>query len=266
MLFWPVSSLKQFIQHCLLFSFSDSSSCVFGSAAKILNIDKNVNTTTKLTKSARYLFNTAVNTNCGTLNFEWKVSNVTSLPFSVGTAHFFTTGLDAEWGDFSSLSLGIYLVEFIARFQDFYFLDYGFMEVLPSVPVAFIAGGPEVSRKHNSNISLDGSPSRDVDLGQGNYEGMTFEWSCKRINQTFYDEIDNSTQTFDRPDISSRGCLGTDKQKLEDTGRIVWLDTSAMQVNHYYDIKLKVSKNDLSSSFVQQILIVAGNPLYAEIK
>ena len=78
---------------------------------------------------------------------------MTSLPFSVGTTYSITIGLGAELDDFSSLGVGIYLVEFIAHSQEFYFLDYGFIEVLSSAPVAFIAGGSEVSRtqlQHNA--------------------------------------------------------------------------------------------------------------------
>lgn len=207
-----------------------------------------------------------MNTTCSTLNFEWKVSNVTSLPFSVGKAHSTIVGLDPEWNDITSLDLGIYLVEFIAHFRDFYFVDYGFIEVLPSPPVAFIAGGPEVLRKHNSTIIMDASPSSDLDLGPGNYERMKFTWSCKRKDEQFYDEFNTPNQNYSSSDSSGRGCFGTDKQKLEDTGRIVLLDTSAMQVNQYYDIKLTVSKNEMNSRFVQRMLIITGNPLYVEIK
>lgn len=202
---------------------------------------------------------TELDTNCSTLSFEWKVSNVTSVPFSVGKAHSVTVGLYSEWSDTRFLDLGIYLVEYIVQFQDFYFLDYGFIEVLPSPPVALIAGGPEVSRKHNSLVRLDGSPSRDVDLGPGNYDGMTFAWSCKRKDEQFYDDVISFSY--------SRGCFGTGKQALEDTGRIVLLDTSPMQINQYYDIKLTVfSASKMNDSFVQRVLIVAGEPLYAEIK
>ena len=229
----------------LYFHFSDDSSCAFGSLARILDIDKNVNTATELRKVEHYLFTTEVNTKCSGLSFEWKVANVTSLPFTVGTAYFTTVGLDSEWSDISSLDFGIYLVDFIVYFQDFYFLDYGFINVLPSPPVAIIAGGSEVSRKHNSVITVDASPSYDLDLGPGIYEGMTFAWSCS--------------------DISGEGCFGSQEHRLDETGRIVSLDTSAMQINQHYDIKLTVIENGMNSSFVQRIL-VTGDPLYAEIK
>ena len=93
------------IASCII--ISDNSSCVFGSNATILNIDKNVDTSTKLTKQERYLFMTEVDTNCGTLSFEWKVSNVTSPPFTVGKAHSITVGLDSEWSNITFLNLGI---------------------------------------------------------------------------------------------------------------------------------------------------------------
>ena len=191
---------------------------------------------------------------------------MTSLPFSVGTRYSITIGLGAELDDFSSLGVGIYLVEFIAHSQEFYFLDYGFIEVLSSAPVAFIAGGSEVSREHNSNITLDGSPSRDLDIGKGSYEGLTFEWSCKREEETFHDESDSSNRTVIGRDAASRGCFGNEEQKLKDTGRTVFLDTSSMQINKYYDIKLTVKKRDLSGTFVQRVEIVDGTPLYAEIE
>ena len=244
----------------------DGSSCVFGSRVKILNIDKNVNTTTKLTKLTRYLFNAEASTNCHSLSFEWKVSNVTSRPFSVGRASSITIGSGTDLDDISSLGVGIYLVEFTAHFRKFYFLDYGFIEVLPSAPVAFIAGGPEVSREHNSNITLDGSPSRDFDIGKGLYKGLTFEWSCKGEEEMFHDESDSSNRTVIGRDAASRGCFGNEEQKLKDTGRIVFLDTSSMQIKKYYDIKLTIKKRDLSGTFVQRVEIVDGTPLYAEIE
>lgn len=241
----------------LFIAILDNSSCAYGSIARILNIDKNVDTSTKLTKLDRYVFMTELDTNCSTMSFEWKVSNVTSLPFSVGREHSVTVGLDSEWSDTTSLRLGIYLVEYIVQFQDFFFLDYGFVEVLPSPPVALIAGGPEVLRKHNSLIRLDGSQSRDVDLGPGNYDGMTFSWSCKRKGEQFYDFNASSYNI---------GCFRTGKQALEDTGRVVLLDTSPIQVDQFYDIKLTVfTASKMSDSFVQQMQIVAGEPLYVEI-
>lgn len=237
---------------------SDNSSCVFGSIARILNIDKKVNTSTKLTKQDRYVFMTELETNCSSVSFEWKVSNVTSLPFAVGKTHSKTVGSDSEWSDTRSLELGLYLVENIVQFQDFYFLDYGFVEVLPSPPVALIAGGPEVSRKHDSLVRLDGSQSRDLDLEPGDFDGMTFSWSCKRKGEQFYD-VNASSYSI--------GCFGTGKQALEDTGRIVLLDTSRIQVNQFYDIKLTVfTARKMSDSFVQRMHIVSGEPLYVEIK
>ena len=201
---------------------------------------------------------TELDTNCNTMSFEWKLSNVTFLPFSVGKAHSITVGFDSEWSDTASLELGIYLVEYIVQFQDFFFLDYGFLEVLPSPPVVLIAGGPEVLRKHSSLIRLDGSQSRDVDLGPGNYGGMTFSWSCKRKGEQFYD-VNASSYSI--------GCFGSGKQGLDDTGRIVLLDTSPMQVNQFYDIKLTVfTASKMSDSFVQRMQIVTGEPLYVEIK
>ncbi|XP_078349636.1 LOW QUALITY PROTEIN: polycystin-1-like protein 2 [Oculina patagonica] len=244
----------------------DNSSCVFGSNARILNIDKNVNTSTELTKLERYLFMTEVDTICSTLSFEWKVSNVTYLPFSVGKAHSITVGWDSEWSDITSLDLGIYLVEYIVHFQDFYFLDYGFIEVLPSPPVALIAGGPEVSRKHNAIMSLDASPSRDVDLGPGNYDGMTFTWSCKRKDEQFYDELNTFNQNQSSSISAAGGCFGNETQKIDDTSRMLFLDTNTMEVNQYYDIKLTVlTKSGMNNTFVQRVLIVTGEPLYAEI-
>jgi len=238
--------LGNFIDISLYFHFLDDSSCVFESRTRILNIDKNVNTTTELKKVEHYLFRTEVDTNCSGLSSEWKVANMTLMPFTVGTAYFTTVGLGSEWSDISSLDLGIYLVEFIVYFQDFYFLDYGFINVLPSPPVAIIAGGSEVSRKHNSIITLDASPSYDLDLGPGIYEGMTFAWSCS--------------------DSSGEGCFGSQEHTLNETGRMVSLDTSAMQVNQHYDIKLTVFENGMNSSFVQRIVIVIGDPLYVEMK
>ena len=211
----------------------------------------------------RYLFMTEVDTNCSTLRFEWKVSNVTSLPLSVGKAHAITVGLDSEWIDISSLDVTIYLVEYIVHFQDFYFLDYGFIEVLPSPPIAYIAGGQKVSRKHNVIMTLDASNSRDVDLGPGNYDSMTFMWSCKRIDEQFFD--DNQDPTSLNSYVG--GCFGNGRQSLEETGRIVFLNTSAMEVNEIYHIKLTVfTASGKNSTFVQQVLIVTGDPLYVEIK
>ena len=230
----------------MYFHFLDDSSCVLESRARILDVDKNVNTTTELRKVERYLFTTELDTNCSGLSFEWKVANVTLMPFTVGTAYFTTVGLDSEWSNITSLDLGIYLVEFIVYFQGFYFLDYGFINLLPSQPVAIIAGGSEVSRKHNSVTTLDASPSYDLDLGPGIYEGMTFGWSCS--------------------DSSGEGCFGSQEHTLNETGRMVSLHTGAMQVNQHYDIKLTVFENGMNSSFVQRILIVTGDPLYVEMK
>lgn len=210
---------------------------------------------------------TEVDTNCSTLSFEWKVSNVTYLTFSVGKAHSVIVGLDSEWSDITLLDLGIYLVEYIVHIQDYYFLDYGFIEVLPSPPVALIAGGPEVSRKHNAIISMDASPSRDVDLGPGIYDGLTFTWSCKRKDEQFYDDLNKFNQNQSSSISSGGGCFGNETQKLKETGRMVFLDTSTMKVNQYYDIKITVlTKSELNNTFVQQVLIVTGEPLYVEIK
>ena len=85
---------------------------------------------------------------------------------------------------------------------------------------------------------MDASPSRDVDLAPGNYDGMTFAWSCKRKDEQFYDDLKTFNQS---QSSSSRGCFGNEKQTLEDTGRIVFLNTSTMEVNQYYDIKLTVA-------------------------
>ena len=162
------------------------------------------------------------------------------------TAHFTTVGFDSEWSGISSLDPGIHLVAFIVYFKDFYFLDYGFLKLLPSPPVAFIAGGSEVTRKHDSVITFDASSSYDLDLGPGEYKGMEFSWSCSNT--------------------SEGSCVGFQKQTLTNGGRMFSVDTSTTQINQYYDIKLTVLENGMSSSFEQRVHIVKGNPLYVEIK
>lgn len=241
-----------FVLFCFLFvylflRFLDNSSCVFESRARIDNIDKNVYTTTQLRKGERYLLTTNVNSSCSQLTFEWKVAKVTTLPLAVETAYFRSVASGSEWSDSSSLYPGKYLVEFVGHFENFYFLDYGFIEVLPSPPVPLIVGASEVSRQQGAVLTFDASPSYDADLGPGINEGLTFSWTC------------SST--------SGGGCFGSAEQNFIDNGRIMSVNTTTMQAHQFYDVQLKVSaKNGLNSSFMQRVHLVSFSPLHVEIK
>lgn len=241
-----------FVLLCFLFvylflRFLDNSSCVFESRARIDNIDKNVYTTTQLRKGERYLLTTNVNSSCSQLTFEWKVAKVTTLPLAVETAYFRSVASGSEWSDSSSLYPGKYLVEFVGHFENFYFLDYGFIEVLPSPPVPLIVGASEVSRQQGAVLTFDASPSYDEDLGPGINEGLTFSWTC------------SST--------SGGGYFGSAEQNFIDNGRIMSVNTTAMQAHQFYDVQLKVSaKNGLNSSFMQRVHLVSFSPLHVEIK
>ena len=171
----------------------------------------------------------------------------------------------AEWNlQKRQLDYGRYFVDFRAAFASHPRMigsALGFFNITKSPLRADISGGNRVTRGKGSIIKLNGSLSRDPDLEPDDTSLMHFTWLCKQRRESF-----PSVSIASIPVVSlsqgpsSGGCFGTGVGKLSSNDAIVNLETSAMAVGEFYDVKLIASKDDRKDDFVQEIEIVRGNP------
>lgn len=132
-----------------------------------------------------------------------------------------------------------------------------YLSIIQSPIVAQIEGGSKVTRGAQ-RIKLDASPSRDLDLKVGDYTGMTFIWFCKKKSEVFpkgpLPIIVTSAPS------TNTGCFNTGIGKFSQSGRVIEIDGSLMQVGQSYTIKLEVESGVRKESFEQEMDIVNGDP------
>lgn len=169
-----------------------------------------------------------------------------------------------------SLSINMYLVSYQVTMtkNSITGIDFKFLSITQSELIAEISGGSLVKRGFEKEISLDGSPSRDLDLEVGNYDGMTFTWLCKKKDEAFPSGSLDTVPVISPSDPKGKGgCFDTGIGKLAKTDRVVQINTGDMQVDTSYVVNLIVSKTGKSSAkFVQQIDVVRGDPPQLSIK
>lgn len=137
----------------------------------------------------------------------------------------------------------------------------GYFKIVKSPLRAGISGGAAVTRPINTNVTLDGSPSRDPDVEPGDHSSMQFTWLCKRRYENFpTGPTSNMTVVSPQSGPGDGGCFGTGVGKLGSNNVTVLLDVSYMNIWWMHDVKLIVEKDDRQASTVQEIEIVSGNP------
>ena len=143
----------------------------------------------------------------------------------------------------------------------------GYFKIVKSSLRAGISGGAAVTRPMNTNITLDGSSSRDPDVDPGDHSSMQFTWLCKRPFESF-----PTGPTANMPIVTPQsgpgdgGCFGTGVGRLDSNNITVLLDVSNMYTFWSYDVKLIVEKDERQASTIQELNIVSGNPPEVEIQ
>ena len=138
----------------------------------------------------------------------------------------------------------------------------GFFTIEKSPLRAEISGGNTVTRGKGKTITLNGSLSQDPDVEPGNITSMNFTWLCKKRNESFPNLSVPIPVVSLTPGLGQGGggCFGTGVGGLSSNTAVVNLSTSAMNVDEFYDIKLRVQKDTRYDDFVQEIKIVNGTP------
>ena len=163
-----------------------------------------------------------------------------------------------------TLDYGAYYVDFRAAFTSnpkMFGSTLGFFTIEKSPLRAKISGGNTVTRGKGKTITLNGSLSQDPDVEPGNISSMNFTWLCKKRNESFPNlSVPIPIVSFTPGPGQGGGCFGTGVGRLSSNTAVVNLPKGAMNVNEFYDIKLRVQKDTRYGDFVQEIKIVNGTP------
>ena len=120
--------------------------------------------------------------------------------------------------------------------------------------VAIIFGGNEIFREENEVVVLNGSLSYDPDVGPGNLTDMNFTWFIGYTNENYTGNRSPSMVFLRDLNETNVHYFG------EDLGLAIMLNTSSLLGNKSYAIKLVVSKDSRSSSFIQVIHLLQSAP------
>ena len=176
-----------------------------------------------------------------TSTFEWIVVSEMELASSESASGTKVSQGTTEWTiNKRSIPAGIYQVKFNATLavgdpaspKILSAFDYGFIEVIPAPVRAILDGGSSVRWGSKQNVTVNGSLSYDADIGPGIHTGLNFSWSC-------------------RSDTSvSNTCFGSFQNKGDLNYRSISIDTSKLEINRTFSLRMTVSK-DVRSSYAE---------------
>ena len=182
-----------------------------------------------------------------TSTFEWSVVSEMELASSESASGTKVSQGTTEWTiNKRSIPAGIYQVKFNATLavgdpaspKILNAFDYGFIEVIAAPLRAILDGGNIVRWGSKQNVTVDGSLSYDADIGPGIHTGLNFSWSC-------------------RSDTSvSNTCFGSFQNKGDLNYRSISIDTSKLDINRTFFLRLTVSK-DVRSSYAEMSFEIA---------
>lgn len=235
----------------------------------ITNLGNTPSTAIKVKRSESYITQSATTLECKDSDTEFKwyawrlkydgvkyIVDGPKIVVAVNTSEWTLKKLD--------LGLGIYLVLYQVTMtkNGVSGYDIKYLSIVQSPLVAQISGGAHVKQGFDKNITLDASPSRDPDLPQGNYNGMSFAWLCKKKGETFPSGSLASIPVIQTSGAKGKGgCFDTGIGKLSSTDRVISINSGLMEVDTSYVVKLIVNKvGKPTANFEQQIDIVNGDP------
>ena len=182
-----------------------------------------------------------------TSTFEWSVVSEMELASSESASGTKVSQGTTEWTiNKRSIPAGIYQVKFNATLavgdpgspKILNAFDYGFIEVISAPVRAILDGGSSVRWGSKQNVTVNGSLSYDADIGPGIHTGLNFSWSC-------------------RSDTSvSNTCFGSFQNKGDLNYGSISIDTSKLEINRAFFLRLTVSK-DVRSSYAEMSFEIA---------
>ena len=182
-----------------------------------------------------------------TSTFEWSVVSEMELASSESASGTKVSQGTTEWTiNKRSIPAGIYQVKFNATLavgdpgfpKILNAFDYGFIEVISAPVRAILDGGSSVRWGSKQNVTVNGSLSYDADIGPGIHTGLNFSWSC-------------------RSDTSvSNTCFGSFQNKGDLNYRSISIDTSKLEINRTFSLRMTVSK-DVRSSYAEMSFEIA---------
>ena len=158
--------------------------------------------------------------------------------------------------------------------------DNAYFCIVPSPLIAEIVGGTAMAVGFGKTHTVDASSSYDPDVGQGNQDGMEFEWFCAKKDEHFditsnksilpsvsvlppFEKTANqSNATFTLSCNQTSGCFRwvSGPTRLNISSSKVTLSTGYFIVNCDYELFVKVKKDSRSAWAQMALFIKEGDP------
>jgi len=156
-----------------------------------------------------------------------------------------------------TLDYGIYYIEQRVGLSNtrFFHHNYGFLDIQRTPLQGFITGPSIVARGYTDILAIDVSTSYDPDVVPYNTDGMTFDWSCKRVS----DDVN-------QPNQSVIGCFGTSLVELtQQQGPVLKLPVLKLMPNHRYNITVIVRKDTRNKALNLVVKVDQGATMAVKI-
>lgn len=117
-----------------------------------------------------------------------------------------------------------------------------------------ITGPPVVAKGYSDLITIDVSTSYDPDDVPYSTKGMTFHWSCVRINR-------------DQPEQLVVGCFGTSHIELtRQKGPVLKLPVNKLKSNNEYNITVVIRKDKRNTTLSHAVKVDQVATIAVKIK
>lgn len=234
---------------------------------QILSVGANLDTAPNVTKDREIVIYAKITINCKVsyeTGFEWKVEyqpRNESKQVNIHT-HLNKASLTIPP---HSLPYGTIKLRLTATMK--YIVDdisghsIGYINVLSADLKAEIFGGDFRTVSSLRPVVINGSISKDPDIGRGNFSGIQFYWFCRRVSESFPED------TEERPPVKFRkvslhygngGCEGSGPRMLNYSAPELVIAPGMLREEEKYVIKMVIRKDTREATFEQTLQVFAN--------
>ncbi|KAL9954010.1 hypothetical protein ACROYT_G041497 [Oculina patagonica] len=200
-------------------------------------------------------------------SFAWFIRNVTTMPYAISKNRTLVKRDALTWSPPSgSLTTGLKLIEFEVKLPNVTAVrrDFGFIKVEEPSLVVLINGGSETLISSKGQMILNASHSFDPGVGNNEYFGMSFSWSCFNGGKLLPHFYSGDKRVVVPSEAAKKNASHCSRRRMSIKSEMA--ASVQPRDNHIYYIRLVATKDQRHSEFLRTLYAVDQDVIRVAIR